>query len=68
MFLSNSKIIPAAFWVGFLALGFVTSLVSPNKHRAERLAQPANPVVEKSLVAESVKKLDLRAGAVAARN
>jgi hypothetical protein len=33
MTLEKSKIIPAAFWVGFLALGFVTSVGGPNKHR-----------------------------------
>lgn len=32
MSLADSKLVPAAFWVGFLALGFVTSLGGPDKH------------------------------------
>lgn len=42
----KSKLIPAAFWVGFLALGFVTSVGAPNKHRVidRAAAGPARTV------------------------
>lgn len=43
MSFSNSRIIPAAFWVGFLALGFATNLGGPSK------TQP----VKSSLIAET---------------
>ena len=33
MWLDKSKVVPAAFWIGFLALGFVTSFGGPDKHR-----------------------------------
>lgn len=41
MSLEKSKIVPTAFWVGFLALGFVTSLGGPAKHRADHASRPA---------------------------
>lgn len=41
MSLAQSKVVPAAFWVGFLALGFATSIAGPEKHRVVRVAQPA---------------------------
>ena len=33
MWLDKSKVVPTAFWIGFLALGVVTSLDGPDKHR-----------------------------------
>ncbi len=33
MTLTDSKLAPVAFWLGFLALGFVTSIGGPDKHR-----------------------------------
>jgi hypothetical protein len=36
MMSSNSKFIPILFWIGFLALGFFTSVAAPTKtHRAD---------------------------------
>jgi hypothetical protein len=56
MALSHTKIIPAAFWVGFLALGFATSVASPNKHRAEHVARPAKAsVAAQDLIAQTAK-------------
>jgi hypothetical protein len=34
MALDNSKIVPAAFWLAFLALGFATSIGGPDKRHA----------------------------------
>jgi hypothetical protein len=31
MWPSGNKIIPMAFWIAFLALGFVTSFIGPSK-------------------------------------
>lgn len=47
MALDKSKLIPTAFWVGFLALGFVTSVGGPNKHRVvdQAAARPARVTV-----------------------
>lgn len=47
MALDKSKFIPTAFWVGFLALGFVTSVGGPNKHRVidQAMARPARTAV-----------------------
>jgi len=53
---ADSKIVPAAFWVGFLALGFATSLGGPNKHRPEHLAQPAKAAAAgEALVAQTAR-------------
>lgn len=41
MALEKSKWIPTAFWVGFLALGFVTSVGGPSKRRV--IGQAAAP-------------------------
>jgi hypothetical protein len=49
MSIANNKLIPAAFWVGFLLLGFATSLGGPDKHR------PAHASQTQTLVAESEK-------------
>lgn len=38
----KSKLIPVVFWVGFLALGFVTSVGGPNKHRVIDQAMAGN--------------------------
>ncbi|WP_442753367.1 hypothetical protein ACNHKD_10145 [Methylocystis sp. JAN1] len=63
MSLSNSKIVPAAFWVGFLALGFATSLGGPDKHRVEHIARPAKmPVATQSVIAETEKPAALKVG------
>jgi hypothetical protein len=63
MSLEKSKIVPTAFWVGFLALGFVTSLGGPAKHRIAHAAQPTR--VMEAVVAQSEKpvKLDAKAAA-----
>jgi hypothetical protein len=56
MALDKSKIIPTAFWVGFLALGFVTSVGGPNKHRVVDQAaarQIRHPVASDAVVAQS---------------
>lgn len=47
MAVDKSKIIPTAFWVGFLALGFVTSVGGPNKHRIidQAVARQARPPI-----------------------
>jgi hypothetical protein len=34
MAINTSKIVPTAFWIGLLALGFVTNVVGPGKERA----------------------------------
>lgn len=63
MSLANSKIVPAAFWVGFLALGFVTSLGGPGKHRVDHAARPAKTSVEaQAMVAQTEKPAVLKAG------
>lgn len=50
---SESKLVPAAFWVGFVALGLATSLGGPNKRHSQRIAQPAGiPAATQALVAE----------------
>jgi hypothetical protein len=65
--LENSKIIPAAFWVGFLALGFVTSVGGPNKHRMYQVAQPTRAAVApKAVVAQTEKPIELKASIKAA--
>jgi hypothetical protein len=61
MALSHTKIVPAAFWVGFLALGFATSVGGPNKHRVEHVTGPKADAA-KELVAQT----DKRAAAVRA--
>lgn len=56
MSLDKSKIVPTAFWVGFLALGFVTSAGAPVKHRAEHAARTAKTAIAaEALVAETDK-------------
>jgi hypothetical protein len=66
MSLSNSKIVPAAFWVGFLALGFVTSLGGPGKHRVEHAGRPAGiAAAAQSIVAQTEKPAALRINAQA---
>jgi hypothetical protein len=57
MSLEKSKIVPTAFWVGFLALGFVTSLGGPAKHRVAHAAQPAR--VMEAVVAQSERPIKL---------
>jgi hypothetical protein len=34
MEINTSKIVPTAFWIGLLALGFVTNAAGPEKDRA----------------------------------
>jgi hypothetical protein len=68
MSLSNSKIVPAAFWVGFLALGFIISLGGPNRRHAESVTQPSNPIAAQAIDAEIVKKTETRNRALLVRN
>lgn len=62
MSLEKSKIVPTAFWVGFLALGFVTSLGGPAKHRPNHAPRPtaAAPIPE-AVVAQSERPARLEA-------
>ncbi len=64
MSLEKSKIVPTAFWVGFLALGFVTSLGGPAKHRADHAARAKVSQTE-AVVAQSEKPLRLGVRAAA---
>lgn len=75
MSLSNSKIVPAAFWVGFLALGFATSLsgssklTGPSKHRVEAAARPAKTGVDRqAIIAQTEKPAASRTQAPAQAN
>ncbi len=51
MALEKSKIVPAAFWVGFLALGFVTSLDA--RHRPQHGVRGA--VARETVLAQTRK-------------
>ncbi|WP_424362754.1 hypothetical protein [Methylocystis parvus] len=63
MSLANSKIVPAAFWVGFLALGFATSLGGPAKHRVDHAARPAKTSAQtQAMVAQTEKPAVLKTG------
>jgi hypothetical protein len=56
MALDKSKLIPTAFWVGFLALGFVTSVGGPNRHRVvdQAMARPTRTaILPDAVVAET---------------
>lgn len=56
MSLGKSKIVPTAFWVGFLALGFVTSIGGPAKRHAEHATRPAKaPSNSDAVLAQSEK-------------
>jgi hypothetical protein len=68
MALTNSKIIPTAFWIGFLALGFATSFGGPDKHRGVRVTQPANPAASRALAAETVRKTEADGAVVVVRD
>ncbi|WP_457797289.1 hypothetical protein [Methylocystis sp. S23] len=62
MTLANSKIVPAAFWVGFLALGFATSLGAPGKHRVDQASKTVKTsLAPKAVVAQSDRPLDAKA-------
>ncbi len=66
MSLEKSKIVPTAFWVGFLALGFVTSLGSPAKHRPNHATRPAAAArIPEAVVAQTEKpaRLDAKTAA-----
>ncbi len=66
MSLEKSKIVPTAFWVGFLALGFVTSLGGPAKHRAEHGSRIGTSVrVPEAVVAQTEKPAQLEIKAAA---
>ena len=41
----NSKIVPVAFWVGFVALGVITSLGGPARPRADLAMRAQNASV-----------------------
>jgi hypothetical protein len=64
--LAKSKIVPTAFWVGFLALGFVTSVGAPAKHRVEHASRAVKALqADEAVVAQSEKpsQLELKAAA-----
>ncbi|MGE5368071.1 MAG: hypothetical protein ACM3PD_00530 [Chloroflexota bacterium] len=63
MSLEKSKLVPTAFWVGFLALGFVTSLGGPAKHRVEHAARTASNA--EAVLAQSDKPVKLNVKAAA---
>lgn len=68
MSLEKSQIVPTAFWVGFLALGFVTSLGSADRHRAEQSSRPAKVgALHKAYVAQTnepvAAKIDVKTAA-----
>jgi hypothetical protein len=44
MWLHKSKLIPSAFWVGFVALGIVTSIKGPDKPRVIDRAATWSPI------------------------
>lgn len=56
MSLEKSKIVPTAFWVGFLALGFVTSLGGPAK-RVDHASRAAGKSIQapEAVLAQSEK-------------
>lgn len=70
MALTHSKIVPAAFWVGFLALGFATSFGGPPRHRVEHVAGAGRTLVATETAAPATAaRADARiAPAQAARN
>ncbi len=56
MSLEKSKIVPTAFWIGFLALGFATNAAAPGKHRIEHASRASKAVaVSGSVIAQSEK-------------
>jgi hypothetical protein len=59
MALSRTKIVPAAFWVGFLALGFATNVGGPGKHRVEHVTGPKADTA-KELLAQSDKRAGVK--------
>jgi hypothetical protein len=65
MLLEKSKVVPTAFWIGFLALGFATNVAAPGKHRVEHASRASKAVaVSESVIAQSEKppKLTLSSG------
>lgn len=50
MALAKSKIAPAVFWIGFLALGFVSSFAEPGKQRKPHDAGKQRAAVDALLV------------------
>ena len=44
MWLHKSKLIPSAFWFGFVALGIVTSIKGPDKPRVIDRAAAWSPI------------------------
>ncbi|QGM99307.1 hypothetical protein [Methylocystis parvus] len=55
MTLANSKLVPAAFWIGFLALGFATSVGGPAKRHTDLAHRPAKTAAVPVDVAQSEK-------------
>ncbi len=56
MLLAKSKIVPAVFWIGFLALGFVTSFASPDKHCSSNCAaRGKSAIAERAIVSKTEK-------------
>ncbi len=39
MAFANSKLVPTAFWIGFLLLGFITSVFGPDRRAARAPAK-----------------------------
>ncbi len=68
MSLANSKIVPAAVWVGFLALGFVTSLGGPNKSQTHVLRPVKAPAAIEAVVAQTERPAAATKGVRAARD
>ncbi|BDV34947.1 hypothetical protein [Methylocystis iwaonis] len=52
MALAKSKIAPAIFWIGFLALGFVSSFAEPGKQHKALASGKQQPAVD-ALLAET---------------
>lgn len=44
MWLDKSKILPTLFWIGFVALGVVTSIKGPDKQRVIDIAATWSPI------------------------
>ncbi len=70
MSLDKSKIVPTAFWVGFLALGFVTSVGGPNKHRVvdQAAARPARTAISHDAVVAQTESPIMRIGVAPAKD
>jgi hypothetical protein len=68
MTFTNSKMVPVAFWIGFLALGFATSLGGPDRRHADRSMHGAKAVKMNQALAAAPRPDQARAETVAARD